>query len=34
VYHTTDLVVLRYGRRHPNPVVLWYRRHRHLLVVV
>jgi hypothetical protein len=34
VYHTTDLVVLRYGRRHPNPVVLWYGRRRHLLLVV
>jgi hypothetical protein len=24
VFHTTYLVVLWYGRRHPNPVVLWY----------
>jgi hypothetical protein len=34
VFHTTYLVVLRYGRRHPNSVVLWYGRHRHLVVVV
>jgi hypothetical protein len=34
VYHTTDVVVLRYGRRHPNPVVLWYGHRRHLLIVV
>jgi hypothetical protein len=34
VFHTTYLVVLRYGQRHPNPVILWYGRRRQLLVVV
>jgi hypothetical protein len=34
VYHTTNLVILGYGRRHPNPIVLWYGRRRHLLVVI
>jgi hypothetical protein len=34
VFHTTYLVVLRYGRRHHYPVVLCYGRRRHLLVIV
>jgi hypothetical protein len=34
VYHTADLVVLRYCWRHPNHVILRYARRRHLLVII
>jgi hypothetical protein len=34
VYHTTDLFVLRYSRRHHNHIVLRYGRRCHLLLVV